>query len=1300
MSMFGDARDRIVNILVGDTSLPSKQAVARSHMLPDVQVGLGDAEVYNLYDWFQDNTSVERDLASRYMDYERMDDYPDSASSLDTYADEATQSDQMRKLALWYESPNDMIQKRGMQILRNLGVEDDLWAHVRGLVKYGNCLPAGTRVWTEFGPRPIETVSGGDRVLGYKDGEAALFTVVKRHDNGAKDVFRVRTKHREFFATANHPVMVQRDNGVGWVRVRDLKVVRWSPSGGRKTGGINYSKTPKLVIATAMPDPAAVASWEELYGQQVVPKKRETGGNVLNGFDVPPVEPWVCRLMGFLWGDGWIATERMDSGNSTVAYARGVYPDQNDYYDSLLERMALKPKVSSSGALTQVHSVLFKCFLLSLGWQNGATKKRVPMWLGRLPAEFRKAFLDGFLDADGWATSPPTRNDDAVHFEIANAELAGDLKALVDGLGYRSGNLRYRHRKPARIAGNEVHSSHQTATLTFSWHKCDPGFVAETLLEVLPVGKEPVYDLQVDDEAHNFVADGVVVHNSYGELIINQEGVQGIEYMDPPTVRVASIRGQVVGYVQDVTGQFSVDMRGFQAALQGGTFEQGNMVFFEPLEVVHWKLMLRRLRGLYGHGVLEPVRWLHKRLVMLEDSAILFKITRAPVRLAYYVACGDIPAERRIGYVTQIKQMFRRKKYKDVDGKLRFSFDPRNPLEEFWLPAGGEHGDTRIEAIGGSDYQCLHGDTKIPLADGTRPTMKELVCKYGGTDDRFGVLSIDSDQHVTIGKAYHPRVTGRKVRLWGVTLDNGRTEKCTDTHPWMLRDGTYCRTDELQAGDSLMPFYVRESSKKDGDRLDGYPMVFDPRDDKYLYLHQVAWRAKSGSLLPRHGCVIHHVDFDKWNGDPSNLVEMERGEHARLHVAESGRLHTPEVKARARAAHNTEAYKCKMSRIRRELLASDHVFAAHCGAVGVRLADHPARRSGFARAVAEGRIGQTRGEAHSRWRADVSPEVIADLLRSGECKTMGDVRRRLGCSQSVYERVIKSTGSSVVGFMHANGVKNHRVVSVCRLDEWADVYDLSVEEHSNFALDAGAFVHNSTELLDYMQGKYHNAIKVPRFHMGYGGEPARSLLANQDVRFARAILRVQRAECTGWERVLDVDMMARNIDPSTVDRKAMMTVPSSIFELARMEVWNSRADLMTRIGEWMPIRWMLVNIVRMSDEEAAVLMKEKADERRSTMVGDAQAQAKADRIMQGNIPQEGLTLTRKELGDLVVQSIAREPGVPGRDEKRLLAKIEEAMAADPALARRIESMAGMVKDLHRVTMSGIQRGSLGRGSRR
>lgn len=49
--------------------------------------------------------------------------------------------------------------------------------------------------------------------------------------------------------------------------------------------------------------------------------------------------------------------------------------------------------------------------------------------------------------------------------------------------------------------------------------------------------------------------------------------------------------------------------------------------------------------------------------------------------------------------------------------------------------------------------------------------------------------------------------------------------------------------------------------------------------------------------------IVHHIDDDKLNNDPDNLVVLTKGEHTRLHARRPRSRWTPEEKVRARALH-------------------------------------------------------------------------------------------------------------------------------------------------------------------------------------------------------------------------------------------------------------------------------------------------------------------------------------------------------------------------------------------------------------
>jgi DNA gyrase subunit B len=63
------------------------------------------------------------------------------------------------------------------------------------------------------------------------------------------------------------------------------------------------------------------------------------------------------------------------------------------------------------------------------------------------------------------------------------------------------------------------------------------------------------------------------------------------------------------------------------------------------------------------------------------------------------------------------------------------------------------------------------------------------------------------------------------VKVW---LDDNTWVMTAPEHPFILRDGSTLRADELKPEMSLMPFYRKKSIKGGTTRLNGYEMVFSP----------------------------------------------------------------------------------------------------------------------------------------------------------------------------------------------------------------------------------------------------------------------------------------------------------------------------------------------------------------------------------------------------------------------------------------------------------------------------------------
>lgn len=218
--------------------------------------------------------------------------------------------------------------------------------------------------------------------------------------------------------------------------------------------------------------------------------------------------------------------------------------------------------------------------------------------------------------------------------------------------------------------------------------------------------------LKVEDDAWAGIRTMCKYGNMAAEIVAGPKGVLGLNYMPPATVRkVLDHKGQVLGYVQSVTGDFGgVTSENFEQLLKeraAGPNKDG-LVVFAPWEVVWWQMPSKQVRAPYGVSVLDAARWTWKRLTMLEDAAIVYRLQRAPARYAIYVECGQMPPRERIPYLQQVKQLWKKKKVIDpATGQLDFRASPMASDEDLFIPVTDGREQTRVDVLAGPEYNII-----------------------------------------------------------------------------------------------------------------------------------------------------------------------------------------------------------------------------------------------------------------------------------------------------------------------------------------------------------------------------------------------------------------------------------------------------------------------------------------------------------------------------------------------------------------------------------------------------------------
>lgn len=239
--------------------------------------------------------------------------------------------------------------------------------------------------------------------------------------------------------------------------------------------------------------------------------------------------------------------------------------------------------------------------------------------------------------------------------------------------------------------------------------------------------------LRIEDDIWSIARSTCHMGSDYEEILVGEDGVFGLNNLPAHTVRrVEGMRGELYGFVQDFQSRSGYTPREFQQlvgqrhmgantsadinAYNGfGGGPGGPMVSdldqaipFEDWKVAHFRLRLKERRSLYGASVLEPARWIWKRLQLLEDSALIYRLQRAAERYVFYVNVGSNPGNEGYRLVNMLRQQFKKKKYVNPKtGELDLKYTMIAPPDDLFIPAVNGDPSTRVDVLGSPSWQSM-----------------------------------------------------------------------------------------------------------------------------------------------------------------------------------------------------------------------------------------------------------------------------------------------------------------------------------------------------------------------------------------------------------------------------------------------------------------------------------------------------------------------------------------------------------------------------------------------------------------
>ena len=229
--------------------------------------------------------------------------------------------------------------------------------------------------------------------------------------------------------------------------------------------------------------------------------------------------------------------------------------------------------------------------------------------------------------------------------------------------------------------------------------------------------------LDFDTKSHeifrNWYIDGRLYYNKVIDQKNPQNGIQELRYIDASKIRyvrqvqkpketglaVNSNNPSTYNF-PEIEEYFIYNPGGFQTGNTNG-YGAGSTASSKGIRMTRDSVTYCT-SGLVDRNKGLTLSWLHKaikpinQLMMIEDSLVIYRLSRAPERRIFYIDVGNLPKVKAEQYLRDVMMRYRNKLvYDSSTGEVRDDKKHMSMLEDFWLPRREGGRGTEITTLPG-----------------------------------------------------------------------------------------------------------------------------------------------------------------------------------------------------------------------------------------------------------------------------------------------------------------------------------------------------------------------------------------------------------------------------------------------------------------------------------------------------------------------------------------------------------------------------------------------------------------------
>ena len=277
------------------------------------------------------------------------------------------------------------------------------------------------------------------------------------------------------------------------------------------------------------------------------------------------------------------------------------------------------------------------------------------------------------------------------------------------------------------------------------------------------------FDKKCHEIFRNWYIDGRIYYHKVIDLDNPQEGIKEVRYIDAMkikhvrevkkqnksgTVNIANVSSINSAFSKpDVTSLnfpdieeyfvYTPKLTGYSSASAGssggGGYGKGIKISKDAISYASSGLVDRNKQTVlsYLHKAIKALN----QLRMIEDSLVIYRLSRAPERRIFYIDVGNLPKVKAEQYLKEVMSRYRNKLTYDAStGEVRDDKKYMSMLEDFWLP--------RREGGRGTEISTLPGGQNLGELTDVEYFQKKLYRALGIPESRIG-----SDSGFNLGRS-------------------------------------------------------------------------------------------------------------------------------------------------------------------------------------------------------------------------------------------------------------------------------------------------------------------------------------------------------------------------------------------------------------------------------------------------------------------------------------------------------------------------------------------------------------------